>query len=83
MADALYDRRRFRALTIIDEGNREDLAIDVGRSIPVRRMIRVLEELIALHGRPAALRIACYEQVVKLSAPLGSPIERQIRARAQ
>ena len=57
MADALDDRRRFRALTIIDEGNREGLAIDVGRSIPARRVIRVLEELIALHGRPAALRM--------------------------
>ena len=58
MADALYDRRRFRALTILDEGHREGLAIDVGRSIPARRLIRVLEELIALHGRPpAALRM--------------------------
>ena len=57
MADALYDRRRFRALTVLDEGNREGLAIDVGRSIPARRLIRVLEELIALHGRPAALRM--------------------------
>ena len=52
MADALYDRRRFRALTILDEGNREGLAIDVGRSIPARRLIRVLEELIAF-ARPA------------------------------
>ena len=57
MADALYDRRRFRALTVIDEGNREGLAIDVGRSIPARWVTRVLEELIALHGRPAALRL--------------------------
>ena len=57
LADALYDRRRFRALTIIDEGKREGLAIDVGRSIPARRVVRVLEELIALHGRPAALRL--------------------------
>ena len=54
MADALYDRRRFRALTVIDEGNREGLAIDVGRSIPARWVTRVLEELIALHGRPAS-----------------------------
>ena len=57
MADALYDRRRFRALTIIDEGNREGLAIDVGRSIPARRVTRVLDELIALHGRPTTLRM--------------------------
>ena len=72
MADALYDRRRFRALTIIDEGNREGLAIDVGRSIPARRVTRVLDELIALHGRPTALRIACYEQVVKALGAVGS-----------
>ena len=56
MADALYDRRRFRALTILDEGNREGRALDIGRSIPARRIIRVLEELIALHdiqpGKP-------------------------------
>ena len=57
MADALYDRRRFRALTIMDEGNREGWAIDVGRSIPARRVIPVLEELIALHGRPTAFRM--------------------------
>ncbi len=57
MADALYDRRRFRALTVMDEGNREGLAIDAGRSIPARRVIHVLDELIALHGRHVALRM--------------------------
>ena len=57
MAAALYDRRRFRALTIIDEGKREGLTIDVGRSIPARRVTRVLEELITRHGRPAAFRL--------------------------
>lgn len=57
MLDALYDRRRFRVLTIMDEGNREALAIEVGTSIPARRVIRVLDELIALHGRPGAFRV--------------------------
>jgi putative transposase len=57
MADALYDRRRFRLLTIIDEGNREALAIEVGTSIPAARVTRVLDELIAVHGRPAAVRV--------------------------
>ena len=57
MADALYDRRRFRVMTLIDEGNREALALEVGTSIPATRVIRVLEELIALHGRPAAVRV--------------------------
>ena len=57
IADALYDRRRFQALPIMDEGNREGLGIDIGRSIPARRVIRVLDEHIALHGRPTALRL--------------------------
>jgi putative transposase len=57
MADALYDRRRFRLLTIIDEGNREALAIEVGTSIPAARVTRVLDELIAVHGPPAAVRV--------------------------
>jgi putative transposase len=57
MADVLYDRRHFRVLTIIDEGNREALAVEAWVSIPASRVIRVLGELIALHGRPAAIRV--------------------------
>lgn len=57
MADVLYDRRHFRVLTLIDEGNREALAIEAWTSIPASRVIRVLEELIALHGRPHAIRV--------------------------
>jgi putative transposase len=57
MADALYSGRKIRTLNVIDEGNREALAIDVALSIPSVRVIRVLEELVAVHGRPAALRV--------------------------
>ena len=57
MGDRLYDGRAFRALTVIDEGNREALAIEVGTSIPSARVIRVLDELIRLYGRPARVRI--------------------------
>jgi putative transposase len=57
MTDMLYDRRRFRAMTLIDEGNREALAIEVGTSIPATRVIRVLDELVAVHGRPASVRV--------------------------
>src|SRR5262245_27012294 len=57
MADALYDGRAFRALTVIDEGNREALAIEVGTSIPSARVIRVLGDLIWLYGRPARVRV--------------------------
>ena len=57
MADALYDGRSFRTLNVLDEGNREALAIEIGTSIPSARVIRVLDDLIQLYGRPARLRI--------------------------
>jgi putative transposase len=57
MADVLYDRRHFRILTIIDEGSREALAVEAWTSIPASRVIRLLAEQIALHGRPTAIRV--------------------------
>ena len=57
MRDALYDGRVFRTLNVLDQGNRECLAIEVGFSLPSRRVIAVLEELIAVHGAPASLRM--------------------------
>ena len=56
MTETLYDRRRIRLLTVIDEGNREGLEIAMGVSFPSRRVTRVLSELVALHGCPSALR---------------------------
>ncbi len=43
MLDALYDGRRFRAFNVIDESNREGLAIEIGTTIPSLRVIAVLE----------------------------------------
>lgn len=57
MTDALYGGRKFRTLNVLDEGNREALAIEVAISIPSVRVIRVLEELMAVHGRPVAFRL--------------------------
>jgi putative transposase len=57
MADALYGRRWFRTLNVIDEGNRQALGIEVAISIPSARVIRVLEQLIEMHGKPQALRV--------------------------
>jgi putative transposase len=57
MTETLYDGRRVRLLTMIDEGNREGLEIAMGVSLPSRRVVRVLNELVALHGRPSAVRI--------------------------
>jgi len=57
MHDALYGGRRFRTLNVLDEANREALAIEVGVSIPAARVVRVLEQLVTMHGCPAALRL--------------------------
>ena len=57
MPDALSGGRRFRTLHVLDEGNREGLAIEVTTSIPAQRGVRVLDQLVALYGRPQALRL--------------------------
>jgi putative transposase len=57
MHDALYCGRPFRTLNVLDEGNREALGIEVGHAIPAERVVRVLEQLIAIHGCPAAFRL--------------------------
>jgi putative transposase len=57
MTETLYDARRVRLLTILDEGNREGLDIVAGVSLPSRRVIRVLEALVVVHGRPSAIRV--------------------------
>jgi len=56
MHDALYGGRAIRILNVIDEANREALAVEVGTSLPASRVVRVLEQLIEMHGAPAAIR---------------------------
>ena len=56
MHDALMSGRALRTFNVIDESNREGLGIEVGTSIPSARIIRVLERLIDLYGKPGALR---------------------------
>lgn len=56
MSDTLYDGRRFRTLNVLDEGNREGLAIEVGTSLPSSRVVALLDQLVAIHGAPRALR---------------------------
>lgn len=56
MSDALYAGRRFRTLNVLDEGIRELLTIVVDTSIASGRVIRELDKLVELRGRPAAIR---------------------------
>ena len=52
MVDTLADGRGFRTLNIVDDYTRECVAIEVDRSLPGARVVRVLERLHATMGLP-------------------------------
>jgi putative transposase len=56
MSDSLADGRSLRTFNVIDDYNREGLAIDVDLSLPSARVIRSLEQVIEWRGKPAAIR---------------------------
>lgn len=57
MSDCLHIGKRFRTLNIIDDYNREALAIEIGTSLPSERVIRTLEEIVSWRGKPMSLRV--------------------------
>lgn len=50
VADALFDGRRFRALTIVDNYSRECLEIEVGQSLKGEDVVRVMERIKLVKG---------------------------------
>jgi putative transposase len=57
MSDALLNGQRIRSLNVIDDFNREVLAIEVDTSLPAQRVVRVLEQIADWHGYPKRIRI--------------------------
>lgn len=57
MSDQLEDGRRFRTLNIIDDFNREGLAIEVDLSLPATRVVRCLEQVLEWRGKPTFIRV--------------------------
>ena len=57
MSNALWSGRRFRTFNVMDDFNREALRIEIDTSLPAKRIVRALDELIELRGKPAALRL--------------------------
>jgi putative transposase len=55
MADTLSDGRAFRTLNIVDDFTRECVAIEVDRSLPGARVVRVLERLREAIGLPRVI----------------------------
>ena len=56
MHDQLSDGRCFRLFNLIDDFNREALAIDADLSLPALRVIRSLDQVIEWRGKPAVIR---------------------------
>jgi putative transposase len=57
VSDALFDGRRIRALTVVDDYNRESLAIEVGQSITGEQVVTVMNRLSAMRGAPKRIRV--------------------------
>jgi putative transposase len=57
VSDALFDGRRIRALTVVDDYSRESLAIEVGQSITGEQVVTVMNRLSAMRGAPKRIRV--------------------------
>ncbi|QOI98517.1 MAG: transposase family protein [Flammeovirgaceae bacterium] len=57
MSDSLLSGRKFRVLNLLDDFNREALAIEVDTSMRAERVIRVLEQVIGWRGKPKRIRV--------------------------
>ena len=57
VSDELFDGRRIRLLTIVDNFTRESLAIEVAAGIGGQRVVEVLSRLNQERGRPRTIRV--------------------------
>ena len=55
-SDETAEGRGLKFLVVIDEFTRRCLAIEVGRSMTSKQVLRVLEEQVRVHGAPGAMR---------------------------
>ena len=54
MHDQLSDGRSFRIFNVIDDFNREALAMDIDLSLPAERVVRALDQVFEWRGKPLA-----------------------------
>ena len=55
VSDTLASGRRFRVFNVEDQFTRRGLGVEVDTSLPGKRIVRVLERLVAIWGRPAMI----------------------------
>ena len=74
MHDQLADGRGFRMLNVLDDFNRQGLAMEVDISMPAARVIRSLEQVTQWRGKPRAIR--CDNGLEYISGALQAWAER-------
>jgi len=57
MSDSLFCGRRFRTFNVVDDFNREALAIEIDVGLSAQRVTRVLDRVVARRGYPSKLRL--------------------------
>jgi len=57
MSDSLADGRLLRTFNVIDDYNREGLAVEVDLSLPSARVTRCLDQVIEWRGKPFMIRL--------------------------
>jgi len=57
VTDSLFNGRRFRALTLVDNYSRECLAIEVGQRLRGEDVVNVLNRIELSHGLPESIRL--------------------------
>ncbi|MGD1730049.1 DDE-type integrase/transposase/recombinase, partial [Klebsiella pneumoniae] len=67
MHDALVCGRRFRTFNVVDDFNREALAIEIDLNIPAQRVVRVLDRIVANRGYPLKMRMDNGPELVLLT----------------
>lgn len=57
MHDVLDNSRKFRVLNVIDDYNREAIAVEASHSFPAQRVVDTLDRLTLFKGKPEVIRV--------------------------
>lgn len=72
MHDTVTCGRRFRTFNVVDDVNREALAIEIGLNIPTQRIVRVLDRTVANRGYLLKMRMANGLELISLAMAQGA-----------
>ena len=65
--DALVSGRRFLTFNVVDDFNREALAIEIDLNISAQRVVRVLDRIVANRGYPLKMRMDNVPELISLA----------------